>query len=340
MSDQSWEIGGPHGCAEHMADKRGRFNHVRLIENTDARVVVHWRYVSIDVGYDFPQTDAWVDEYYTIYPDGVGVRFVDIQEGGWQDTQFLSQPGTNCLDNVELTALSVANLNGKSADLTWMLPNQVPENPVKDACIKRINLKSEWKPFAVYREGAEIQTWGANEQSKHTPDPFAGPWNHWPVGLNPSDGRYAVSNDRVTHAALGGSKEEGNFIMYGFTNKPVIGLLPLAKSWNHPPAIADAAGCESKGYDQLQRAYLLDAKGQTISVTLQGSGFSPVFNPCFVIRNWNSNSAAKIKIEGKSVQPGRAFRQGIVRDSDGRQKMVIWLELRSESDVQMTISRG
>ena len=82
MSDQSWEIGGPHGCAEHMADKRGRFDHVRLIENTDARVVVHWRYASIDVGYVFPGTDVWADEYYTIYPDGVGVRFVDVPDGG------------------------------------------------------------------------------------------------------------------------------------------------------------------------------------------------------------------------------------------------------------------
>lgn len=74
MSDQSKEIGGPHGCAEHMADKRGRFGHVRLIENTPARVVVHCRYPSIDVGYVFPHVNVWVDEYYLIYPDGAGVE--------------------------------------------------------------------------------------------------------------------------------------------------------------------------------------------------------------------------------------------------------------------------
>ena len=33
--------------------------HVRLIENTDARVVVHWRYASIDVGYLFPSPRHW-----------------------------------------------------------------------------------------------------------------------------------------------------------------------------------------------------------------------------------------------------------------------------------------
>jgi len=338
MSDQSWEIGGPHGCAEHMADKRGRFNHVRLIENTEARVVVHWRYAAIDVGYVFPGTDIWVDEYYTIYPDGVGVRFVDIPNGGWQDTQFLSQPGTTCLDNMELTALSVANLRGESADLTWAPPNRVPGNPIKDACIKRLNFKSRWKVFAIYKEGVEIDTWGAQEQSKHTPDPFAGPWNHWPVGLNPSDGRYAVSDDRVTHAALGGAERTGRFILYGFTDQPVESLVTLAKSWNHPPAIANTAGCESKGYDPSQRAYVLAATGRAISFTLQGSTDTPVLNPCFVIKRWDSGAAARVAIDGKPVQPGRTLRQGIFRDTDGRPNLAIWLELESASAIPVTIS--
>ena len=342
MSDQSWEIGGPHGCAEHMADKRGRFNRVNLVENTDARVVVHWRYAAIDVGYVFPQADVWVDEYYTIYPDGVGIRFVDAPDsdyGDFHDIQFLSQPGTTCLDNMNLRAISVANLKGESADLTWQPPNRVPENPQKDACIKLINFKSKWKIFAIYREGAKIVTWGAKEQSKHTPDPFAGPWNHWPVGLCPSDGRYAVSDDRVTHAALGGAEGKGNVIMYGFTDQPVTSLVPLAKSWNHPPALKVEYGCVSKGYDQKPRAYVLDASEEAISFTLHGSRDTPVFNPCFVITHWNSNAKARVKLNGKPVNPGRSFRQGIVGDNEGKQIMVIWLELKSESDVRISISK-
>jgi len=92
------EIGGPHGCAEHMADKRGRFNHVRLIENTEARVVVHWRYAAIDVGYVFPGMDIWADEYYTI-TRMVGVRFVDIPNGDCR-TRSSCPNGTTCLDNM------------------------------------------------------------------------------------------------------------------------------------------------------------------------------------------------------------------------------------------------
>ncbi len=338
MSDQSWEIGGPHGCAEHMADKRGRFNRVSLVENTDARVVVHWRYASIDVGYVFPGIGVWADEYYTIYPDGVAVRCVEGIGGGWQDTQFLSQPGTTCLDNVDLTALTVANMDGNSADLTWALPNRVPANPLKDACIKRINFKSKWKVFDVYRSGVSIGTWGAQEQSRHTGDPFAGPWNHWPVGLNPSDGRYAVSNDRVTHAALGGARGTGNIIIYGFTDQPTSSLASLAKSWNHPPMITETRGCESKGYDQPQRAYLLTGKAGPMSFALKASKDSPIHNPCFVIEGWDSENASRVTINGQKAKPSKAFRQGIVRNAGGKTTMIIWLALESGSPVKLEIS--
>jgi len=338
MSDQSWEIGGPHGCAEHMSDKRGRFAHIRLIENSPARVVVHWRYAAIDVGYVFPGTDIWADEYYTIYPDGVGVRFVDVPDEGWHDIQFLSQPGMTCLDDVDLTALSVANLRGESADLTWAPPNNVPANPIKDACIKRINFRSKYKVFVIYKEGAEIETWGALERSKHLPlEPFAGPWNHWPVGLAPSDGRYAVAHDRVTHAALGGANKIGNSVLYGFTDQGVTSLMVLAKSWNYPPAISKTVGCESRGYDQTQRAFVLMATNLPMSFELLGSEKSPIYNPCFVIEHWDSDSAARVMINGQPVSPGPNFRQGIVRDTQGRQTMVIWLELKSFSNTRVRV---
>lgn len=340
MSDQSWEISGPHGCAEHMADKRGRFDHVRLIENTEARVVVHWRYASIDVGYVFPGANVWADEYYTIYPDGVGVRCLDGITGGWQDTQFLSQPGTTCLDNMDLTALTVANMTGESRDLTWQTPNRAPANPLKDACIKRINFKSTWKVFAIYKQGAVISQWGDGEQSKHTADPFAGPWNHWPVGLNPSDGRYAVSDDRVTHAALGGADHTGNLIIYGFTDQPAASLATLAKSWNHPPTLERPQGCASKGYDQAQRAYLLSATAKPLSFTLNGSKDSPVCNPCFVISDWDRNAVAAVTVNGAQVEAGRAVRQGIVRDTAGQRQLVLWLKMESVLPIDVNISES
>ena len=305
MSDQSWEIGGPHGCAEHMADKRGRFDHVRLIENTAARVVVHWRYASIDVGYVFPGTAVWADEYYTIYPDGVGVRYLEGIDGGWQDTQFLSQAGTTCLDTIELTALSVANHERRERGPDLGAAEPRARQPAQGRVHQAAQLQVQVQGLRHLQGRGEIRQWGANEQSKHTTDPFAGPWNHWPVGLNPSDGRYAVSNDRVTHAALGGADATGNLILYGFTDQPVASLAPLARSWNRPPAIDKGTGCESRGYDPSQRAYVLTATSKPVSFTLNGSQDTPVHHPCFVVEHWDSDTASRVTINGKAFSRAR-----------------------------------
>ena len=115
MSDQSSEIGTDYGCAEHMADKQNRFAHVRILENTDARVVIHWRYASADIMYLFENWRTWTDEYHYIYPDGTAIRHVNYYDGevGWQDVQFFAQPGTTPEDQIHLQALTVANLNGE-----------------------------------------------------------------------------------------------------------------------------------------------------------------------------------------------------------------------------------
>jgi hypothetical protein len=51
MADQSSEIFTLHGCSEHMSDKQTRHSYARIIENNDARVIVHWRYPCVDVGH-------------------------------------------------------------------------------------------------------------------------------------------------------------------------------------------------------------------------------------------------------------------------------------------------
>ena len=60
-----------------MSDAQCRFSHVRIVENTDARVVIHWRYAMVDAAYRFAEYDEvagqgqFGDEFYYIYPDGV-----------------------------------------------------------------------------------------------------------------------------------------------------------------------------------------------------------------------------------------------------------------------------
>ena len=344
MADQSLEIGGPHGCSEHMADKQYRHSYVRIIENTDARVVVHWRYPSIDVGYLFPSPYDWTDEYYHIYPDGSGVRKVKYRHGigGWHDVQFLSQPGTTPMDTLNLQAVTVANLDGKVHEMTWSGSNGVPRNGLRDACISMINFKSDYKVFLAYQKGCRIGTWGSAEQSPYTDDPFAGPWNHWPVSQMPSDGRYASASDRLTHAAVGGAgnvTRYGNMAIYGLTDQPISSLVPLARSWNNPAAVTRARGCTGQGYSKEQRAYEMTALGSKLSFTLDASEQSPVVNPCLVIRNWGSDNKARLRINRRTVPAGKDFRQGIVRDTDGTQMLVVWIKVEATRPVAVSVTR-
>jgi len=89
MADQSIEnFNGKDGCIEHMLDYHCRFSHVRIIENTPARVVVHWRYLPTSANGNHSQVNPisgwedWVDEYYTFYPDQVGFRKVVLHSDG------------------------------------------------------------------------------------------------------------------------------------------------------------------------------------------------------------------------------------------------------------------
>ncbi|MEY4570364.1 MAG: hypothetical protein RLZZ398_1803, partial [Verrucomicrobiota bacterium] len=84
VSDQSPEDWNHESYAEHMSDKHCRFSHVRLIESTPARVLVHWRVASNKIDYRLLTINNdswgdWTDEYYAIYPDGVAVRYQEVR---------------------------------------------------------------------------------------------------------------------------------------------------------------------------------------------------------------------------------------------------------------------
>jgi len=345
MADQSSEIFTKHGCSEHMADKQNRHSYARIIENTAARVVIHWRYPCVDVGYVCTNRRNWTDEYHTIYPDGVGVRKVVWNKGynppGFQDIQFFTNPGETALDVVDLQAMTLANTKGEIRKLKWEKPNKIPENTLPDACIELLNSKSRYKVFAIF-QGGNIHPWGEHEQSKYTDDPFAGPWNHWPTHLVPSDGRFAVAHDRVTHFALGANDaatEYGGLVMYGFTNQSIKNLIPLAKSWRNPPQIKNAKGIKDYNYDRGQRAYVMKSVSNKMEFDLAASADEPLVNPCLVIKNWQNNNKATLKVDGTVITPDTDFRQGMVYDTDGSKTMIIWLKLKAIKSIHFDIEK-
>jgi len=357
MADQSLETGvwpeelrrrggqGAVGCCEHMSDSQCRFSHVRIIENTDARVVIHWRYAMVDAAFRFANYDEvagkgqYGDEFYYVYPDGVTTRDV---HGWWpepvhrvdQETIFLNEDGTRPEDNCELEAVSLANLKGESETYSW--EEGYPKLDLKDPVIQMVNLKSRFRPLIIVKPGSRIGPFSCEVRKEYSHFPW---WNHWPVARVASDGRYAMAADRAAHSSLTWVTQSSNAFLYGMTDKPAAGLLPLARSWINPPAIK-ISGSEfsSQGYDPDQRAYLLkrEQPGSIIEVELAGSAGSPVFNPAFVIKGWGGNEAA-LKLDGDEVPRGPDFRYGFRRTLESTD-LVVWIKIESTKPIKVLVS--
>ena len=80
-------------CCEMMSDRECRYSHVRLVQNTPARVIVHWRCALSDPEYNIAR-DQWADEIFYIYPDGTICRNVTIYIDPTDDSAWKTCPQT------------------------------------------------------------------------------------------------------------------------------------------------------------------------------------------------------------------------------------------------------
>ena len=357
------------GCCEPMSDKQCRYSHVRIIESTDARVVVHWRYAPVDVHYEHPFIDPdtgwsdWVDEYYYIYPDAIGVRKTTVHTSApenwmeWQEAIVLNQPGTMPEDNIELSALSVANMQGNSKTYIWN-ENGAPEfdKDLSDANILKVNLKAKRKPFAIVPPSEKSSGPVITPYGGHGKGSFFNFWNHWPVSHVASDVTMADSADNPSHSSLAHMGKHGErywkyyaqgdnwrtkVMLHGMTDLDVADLVPLAKSWDNPPELRlDGKGYSTMGYDQSERAYRLKkGPGETkpLSFSIDADQEHPLVNPAFVIKNWGAyDGNVTVKLNGEKLEPGASVRYGYHNALEGT-NLIVWIETESTEKVSISI---
>jgi hypothetical protein len=361
MGDQSVEATSNStgwGCSEHMSDKQSRYSHVKLIENNDARVVVHWHYAISDVVYGISRVGLdgwgeWADEYYYIYPDAVSTRkqilHAKVHKHEWQETIVLLQPGTTPEDNIELDALTWADMNGNIKTYTWKFGPR-DESKLPNMTIQVVNLKSKYRPFIILQPNSLPKLMGTRGNPERSHFPW---WNHWPVAQLPNDGRRTGIPDRPAHSSLAQSIEYSLMIKHdpenetytavslcGMSEKPAEKLTSLARSWNSPAKLL--LNCDeyrSQGYDIYQRAYVLHCinkgKPSKLEFTLAASDDSPVVNPAFVIKNWGDRTV-QLKIDGKEIKKGKTLRIGYNHSMHGTD-LIIWTEKESTKPVRISL---
>ncbi len=366
IGDQSFESHTDHGnghmTAEHMNDKHDMHAYVSIVENTDARVVLHWRYGLVDVTGQFSNVDTvtgwgdWADEYFYIYPDGTAVRYGTIHgtanHYSFTEPTILLEPGKRAEDYVSLKAVTIANARGESRTYSWALsspPFPFPDQPA-DANIAVINLKATYKPFYIYKIGTGLGPYGwppeLRPEYSHFPT-----WNHWPINQIPSDGRFALFPDHFSSAAilspethLALSEEpwptRSTYFLFGLT-KDFAQLAMLDRSWLEPPALRVAGSSFTAKFDPAQRAYVLTrresivpGKKMKLELTLDASDSSPAVNPAFVVRNWGDGQA-KLRLNGVEL-PKPALRTGLVHRLDGTD-LVVWIQYQSTHPFHLTL---
>jgi len=355
--NETWGKSGGQGCQEPMSDKENYTAHAKIVEQSAARVVVLYRVALMDVNHVVANFDTatgwsdWMDWTWTIYPDGVAAKRMQLWTDGelnheWQEAIVVLGDGQHPEQAIEKRpCFTLVHADGRVREYDWI--TAPPKNEAvdfKDAVIHVANLKSDWDPFIIQRF-----TGGDVYGSELTPYAVFCTWNHWPTAQIPSDGRYASAPDRAGHSSLthvrwdyfkkqgGDAPTVMKTSLEGMSDLKPQELLSLSRSWLEPPAVLDASGCRDEGYDQTQRAYVFEAREPSLSFRLEASAKSPVVNPCFVIRHWDCDTKAVLKMNGKTLDEGPDFRQGVVIDPEGRQCMLVWLKFKSESAVQIQI---
>ena len=356
VSDQGPEI-FKNMCFEHMSDKQCRYSQVRIIENTPARVLVHWRTALPNAKYEFTNVDPktgwgpWADDYYYIYPDGVCVRYQrawgpNIHE--FLQSELLCQPGTKPQDNIEMDAITIMDLQGNTNTFSWekAYGKRLPAKKAVNGPIQIKNLKSKNRHYVIGETGSTWRpfTFGARKGYSTMPN-----WNHWPVAQLPNDGRVAPAPDRPSSSCLGTLfpiRHEGQGIqqwvrnLYGMTDKDPKHLAVLGRSWNNPAKLKlHGQSFTSQGYDKNQRAYVLSYTGKgkpaPLTFSLQASKKSPVVNPAFVIKNWGDSNAV-LKLDGKEIKRGKIFRFGHGHTLEGTD-LIVWLKTESTKAIAFSI---
>jgi hypothetical protein len=365
-------------CAEPIMDRHARYSHVRLLENTDARVVIHWRYALNDAMYDFVALSddgrgEWCDEFHIIYPDQVGIRKMELhysqpeRRHDWVEQIVVLPPGKFPKDVIEKESVSLVNMAGNVQGYTWDKDLEIPMTEPSGANISYVHLKSTYRPFFILSpdsvetvegtwDSPYFRTYASHMAgAEYRPDPVPssyGWWNHWPVAQIPGDGRWVITPDRPSHFNLTTfvqwkdyeytDRKRTRIMLQGMTDKPAGELLPLARSWLQAPEMTiTSEGFTGGAYERSERAYMVEQRESGDASPLSFVLEASAESPLVnpaMIIRNWGSRPATCFINDKQLAEGKDFRQGIRKSMDG-EDLVLWIPMEEVKPVKITLRK-
>lgn len=356
---ETWSSFGK-GCYEPMSDRLLAYSDVEIIEDNTVRKKVRYHYALVNPDYEAPYRDGSypeVDEYYTLYPDGTGIREIHFIQNGTPDGNYheLSEPmiisGSSSVasDHCKAPAFVISNLSGNSYSL---YPDksqfgQVRSNvPGWGEQIYRARLSNSPDVFCVYAEPARYPG------SSDLPVSLDLDWHdityqmsHFPVDkqkyLEVPSGDYTKSNavwpSQVSHSSLIGIEakdgldwqsdyrldEKGRkFRIYrmlmGISKEDdTDSVNGFVRSWLAPGEFSGLEGLTLTGQDYSGRETAFMSEGSGKKVINRNSD-APVKNPVFRIDGWGTG-AVSVTVDGNELENGTDYISDI---EDGT--LLIW----------------
>ncbi|MDX1702544.1 MAG: hypothetical protein R3250_18080, partial [Melioribacteraceae bacterium] len=306
----------------------------------------------------------WADEYYYIYPDGIAIRHFLVHGFGESDMEYeerydeqgneyyqysITEPtlfnnaGEKPEDNINLQAVTLANLKGEVSHHSYEKWPSGDDgrfaNAVDNELITYLNTKSAAKPFYIYEPGSHTIPYGGGiREVDYRLSKFH--WrNHWPVSQIPSDGRFILAADRISSSAITSADPvqvrrksdgawEGRFIL-GLSYEPIEKIVPFANYWINTPDLKITDNSYTyEGFSRNERAYLLsilDELESPLKMKISASKNSPLVNPVFIIKNWNS-SILKVILNDEELVQGKEYDYSIRKSIDSND-LILWMNI-------------
>jgi len=313
--------GGNQGCCEPMQDRECRYSRVELLESSPARAVVHWRYALSDPHYKI-YFNEWVDEYYTLYPDGVGVRQVNL----WPNSNsrhemfealLAKPPGVQTEQLFDEKFATLSNLDGEGYSNKYFNEHRAHHQEFikksKDLIVE-IHFKDRLHPFTAFSMRPDLMPGVTPEHITVCARVIssADRRGHWPASRYQIDGYNTVGLDVPHHGNIGNVQAEVNAnnqpttwtFLIGVTEEGSPKPYQHTKSWLYPAKIQMLTqNCRYQGYDYAQRAYVIQVSESAKTCQMKFTETqSPVVNPVFVIQH-ESRDFKQAKIDQQQLNP-------------------------------------